>query len=161
MITLTILDAFNRGELSRLDIHPAWAALTCAISVLITYFPYDNTWAPTEEWIINPLCRVFADLFWAAKLIADKIPDILDDPNYDEDKLRDIYIYLIELTRWLHRLNNCFSIILAHLHYINHFAYDTNLANYQDSEFTLSRLLGYANILRRRFDVNVLDGALG
>ena len=52
-------------------------------------------------------------------------------------------------------------IEIAHLRNINHFAYDTNLVNHQDSEFTLTRLLEYSNILRRRFDINVRDGALG
>lgn len=161
LLALALQDADDRGQLGAIGIPKAWAALMFAIGWLIVYFPHDITWVPTSDWIIRPLCNIYADLSWGAKLIADKIGDILDHPDFDEDELRAIYAYLVEFIRWLRRLNFCFSIMLAHLRTINYWAYDTDLYNYEQCELTLARLVEYAYILGRRFDVNVVDGALG
>lgn len=160
-LALVLMDADDRGQLGGPGIPKAWSAFLITIGFLIWYFPHNIAWASTADWVICPINNIYADLAWCAKLLADKIEGILGHPDYDEDELRAIFAYLVELIRWLRRLNLCYSIVVAQLHRIHHWTYDASLYNHEQCGMTLTRLIEYAYILDRRFDINVVDGALG
>lgn len=152
----------DQEAFSGLNIPKAWAVFIFVLGFLVVrYFPHDNSWVPTSDWIITPLCNIQGQLGATAALIAEKVQNILSRPEVEEDELRALLAYLTELIRWLRRLNFCFSFVLAHLNSIQHWGYDTYLYNHQQCELATFRLLDYYNTIERRLDINVVDGALG
>lgn len=139
----------------------SWVAFGIVMGYLIVrYFPYDGSWAPTSEWIITPLCNLHSKLVWGAMLIAEKIQNILNSPDVDREQLIAILGFLTEFIRWLRRLNFCFTFVLAHLDSINYWAFDTNHFNHELCVSTTRRLFNYYRTIERRLNIDRVDSAL-